>query len=815
MVAKKAQQTQPRYAFWFLATFIILFLIIAPFNKALFNLSFLQFENPIYYAILYGSIALLVVAISLYFTKKNPLNDPILHILVWLIPLSLFISSLSAVSHSLALNGVYIYLFLAGMFVLARYLTAQTHGHFILTYGLIGTGYIIVIFGFMNWFGDASFFGMKNWSDVPEQVSQVYKDAVQVDSNGPRMASVFQYANAYASYLTGLLFCTLYLMVTANRRLILIISSLMLVPILLSMLLTLSRGGWAAALVSFLIILFFIHIHKQILMLVYSLIGVVVTIVIFNSVNQMGNDLREQFSASTYTLGWLILIVASAFITLIALILHKYAHASIRNKFAKLSPKWWASSIMPILLLFVGVLMGYLVLQDTPINRALPDNLEQRVGNINLNQHSVLERGTFYSDAWKLYKDYPILGAGAGAWSTLYEQYQNNPYTSRLAHSFIMQHLVETGTLGIIIFLAFLILIFYQFITRRRTWNKSDNGDLNPRLPYFLFALPILVHSAIDFDMSFVYIEAVVFLCLGAMTVGYKPIFNIPQQSFIIKWNRIYPITLIILSLIMFIGTIQLLRANKLHNQVITSAPSIQYINDTFDHILQIREGNPYYTLSKSQLLSQLYTQTNDEAYYNDNLELINHTLQYEPYNSELIKLKLELLLSKNKLDQAYTLTKRALTDFPWNVAFYEKNMGLAMLLLENDIKAQDWTHSQQYIQTAISTHQKLNNQIEHLKTLPEGQLQGQPFLTTPIIELTAAKAYYYNNDFETAESILKPLVNAEQLQDPLQREISRWYLASLVRQGQDDPELLSQLASVDSEELTKLQQLTSITIPQ
>src|SRR5690606_24430542 len=124
---------------------------------------------------------------------------------------------------------------------LARYLTAEDKGHLILTYGLIGTGYMIVIFGFMNWFGDASFFGLKNWSDVPEQVSRVYKDAVQVDSNGPRMASVFQYANAYASYLTGLLFCTLYLMVTANRRLILVISSLMLVPILLSLLLTLSR----------------------------------------------------------------------------------------------------------------------------------------------------------------------------------------------------------------------------------------------------------------------------------------------------------------------------------------------------------------------------------------------------------------------------------------------------------------------------------------------------------------------------------------------------------------------------------------------
>src|SRR5690554_1597165 len=112
MSAKKAIQTQsqPRYAFWFSAVFVTLLLTFAPFNKALFNLSFLQFENPIYYAILFGSITLLVVAISLYFNRKSQISDPILHILVWLIPLSLFISAISPVSHSLAVNGVYIYL---------------------------------------------------------------------------------------------------------------------------------------------------------------------------------------------------------------------------------------------------------------------------------------------------------------------------------------------------------------------------------------------------------------------------------------------------------------------------------------------------------------------------------------------------------------------------------------------------------------------------------------------------------------------------------------------------------------------------------
>lgn len=822
MVAKKAQQVQmqpqPRYAFWILTTFVIMFLIIAPFKAALFNMMFLQFENPIYFSIFFGSIALIALAISLYFNKLKSLNDPILHIVVWLIPLSMFLSSLSPVSHSLAVNGVYIYLFLAGMFVLARYLVADKQGHSILYYGLIGSSYMIVIFGFMNWFGDASFFGLFNYSKVPDQFIQVYKDAVQVDSNGPRLASVFQYANTYAAYLTGTLFLTLYIMVTSTRRSILIVSSLLLVPILLSLLLTLSRGGWAAALLSYLIILFFIPIHKQLLMLLYSFVGAVVTIIIFDKINEYGNELRESFTATSYFLAWLILIVASAVITVITLLLHKYSYSYIRNKFTKLSVRKWSTLIVPIALFIFGILAGYLVLQDSPINRALPDNLEQRIDNINLNQHSVLERGTFYADAWKLYKDYPILGAGHGAWATLYEQYQNNPYTSRLAHSFIMQHLVETGLIGTIIFLAFLILVLYQFISRLRIHNNADHSEVfDPRLPYFLFILPILVHSMIDFDLSFIYLFAILFLCFGAMTVDEKPLFNLTKPSFVGKWRRIYPISLIVLSFIMIIGSFQLIRANTQYTKIISgaqAAPSMEYIIDSFDHILRIRDDNPTYTFSKSELYSQLYSQSNNEQYYQDNLELINQSLKSEPYHSDLIKKKLELLLMGNKINEAYALTNEALVIFPWNVAYYEHNLDLSVRLIAQEIQSQQYVHAHQYIHTAISTYQKFNKQTEHLSTLPEGQLQGQPFLTTPTIELNAAKAYYLSKDYKAAEAILTPLVSVDQLSDNTYREIARWYLASLLMQGRDDTDLYLQLITSDSNEATTLQQLITIDIP-
>lgn len=55
------------------------------------------------------------------------------------------------------------------------------------------------------------------------------------------------------------------------------------------------------------------------------------------------------------------------------------------------------------------------LLIGTSVRSLLPDNIETRLENINFKQHSVLERFTFYKDAMKVVKDYPILGSGGAA----------------------------------------------------------------------------------------------------------------------------------------------------------------------------------------------------------------------------------------------------------------------------------------------------------------------------------------------------------------------------------------------------------------
>ena len=125
----------------------------------------------------------------------------------------------------------------------------------------------------------------------------------------------------------------------------------------------------------------------------------------------------------------------------------------------------------------------------------------------------------------KVLADYPIIGAGGGAWASLYEQYQNNPYTSTQAHNFFLQYLIEVGIIGFLVFMSFIVYIFYKYI---RGYVQTDDEGRNSHFLYLILVLSILIHSILDFNMSYVFMGILVFLGLGGMAsvMNSKPIKN-------------------------------------------------------------------------------------------------------------------------------------------------------------------------------------------------------------------------------------------------------------------------------------------------
>jgi hypothetical protein len=113
--------------------------------------------------------------------------------------------------------------------------------------------------------------------------------------------------------------------------------------------------------------------------------------------------------------------------------------------------------------------------------------------------HSAEARLDYWAAAWAMFTKNPVTGAGLGSFEYLFPQYQRNLATfSNDPHNFLMQSLAETGILGTLFILGFLIWLAWQMIRAKPAVEVAP-------LAFALEAAVLagLLHSLIDFDWKF------------------------------------------------------------------------------------------------------------------------------------------------------------------------------------------------------------------------------------------------------------------------------------------------------------------------
>lgn len=797
--------------YWLILFFVVFFLFFSGFQTALFNGESNQlyvvnaFEMPIITAVLWCSVILLLAAV--YFFKRWSLKNrgDLLSVLVWLIPLAYVISSFFAASAHLSMKMVLLQVMYATFFILGVYLTRNPLSNAIITNAIVVCGYAIVIYGILNLLGNA-----------------YSRDGVMLSDQGLRLTSVFQYANAYAAFLMALLFAGLYLLVNSRNWYVIVLHSVMLVPILLSFFLTLSRGGLVVLPIILLLVLPFLSLKKQILFLVYLLLAALASLAITDRMDALGNDIVKRVLATRtpddrVTLlslsdpnvlqGWGYFLAATLGLAVIVTLIHKLLGSRFIDKPISWLSFKYSAFLLPVLALILGLIGAYVLFNDSPVRRMLPDTLEQRINNINFEQHSVLERVTFYKDSFKLIKDYPVLGAGGGGWAALYEKYQNNPYTSRQAHNFFLQFWIESGTLGIVILLLFLFYVFYQYV---RSYIKGDETSRKSKFIFYIIALSLLAHSMIDFEMSYAFIAALVYLCLGGMVSGISSEeLALAKRPFVVKWKLAYPIVLGIVAIAVFIiSAMQFSASNKyaLSLQNARTQKPLQDVMGPLDEALKLQPNHPDYVATKVGFLTQLFTQNKDETMYNQAIQLLESVKRQETNNAILFGQELQLYNLKSDQAKIEAALDEGLKEFPWNNSLYEQSASLN-LALYNQNKTTNKTLADEFGDKVIQAYSTSVEKVEHLATLPKGQMQGAEFKVTPTILSSAAQVYFSRKDFSTAETILKGSVGGN-LDDANTQLLVRLYLASIMKQGKSDSDLYNKLIAKKPDEKAEIDKL-------
>lgn len=258
---------------WGLAVALILFLIWTPFQVGLFNGQQLDFEKPVYIASLLSSL-LLLLWMGLYFTKfELEEQRDLIVVAALLLPLTYALSLFGAASHYMAMNLLLIQSMYIAVFIIAFYLLKQKQLNVVIQNAVLAISYFIVMFGLSNWLGGAKFAGgLVGWFSNTVRDGK-YLDAVMTDSNGLRLTSIFQYANTYAAFLMAFLFVAVFALIRSKKWYGTLTHGFMLVPIIVSLLLTLSRGGLVMLPVVFILLLILLKPAQQILWIIHLAIA--------------------------------------------------------------------------------------------------------------------------------------------------------------------------------------------------------------------------------------------------------------------------------------------------------------------------------------------------------------------------------------------------------------------------------------------------------------------------------------------------------------------------------------------------------------
>lgn len=809
---------------WIIQALVMIFLFYGAYHTGLFNGYSSNFDAPIYNSSVMAAIIMICLSITFFFRWRLESYQNLLSIYIWLIPLTFWISTITAASTQLSRNMSIIHMMYATFFLAGIYVSKNKLGATIAQLVITLSGYTVVLYGLANMFGNAFF-----------------KDAVMLTVDGYRVTSVFQYANAYAAFLMAICLCSLYYITYSKKWYVSILHSLMIVPILLCFWLTLSRGALVLFPIIFLCMLPLLPLAKQLAFSVYTAIGFVATLPILKPVETRSTEIVKRMiesqqnnqTVSTLSLfngesltGWAIVIVTSIIAAACIGAIQYYVLPILERKLQSFSIRKLSKIVLPAMLVVAVGIMAFLILM-TPLKQILPESIQSRVENINFQQNSVLERGTFYKDSLKIIKEHPVIGTGGGGWAVLYEKYQNNPYVSRQAHNFFLQYLVEVGLIGFIILAAMLIFIYWKFIKRSFTTGEDETS---PRLVFYFVSLSILIHSTLDFELSYVYLGSLVFICLGGMASVFndRPSWLQSDQSASSSKRFIYPGAVTIFAIIFFVLSVQNVNADRAYKQAISSASQGKPFNqviDTIDRAIKSVPNPDYYAL-KADMLMQVVSQVSDQQQKSSFLNLAHATIQEgrktEPNSRILLEREYSLNLMNQNYDAALSVLDEGLRNYPWELSFYERAASLYNMQWNQAKQANDQAKMEKAWKSLQDIYGQVQKGLDHIATLPEGQITGRAFYLSPTIRYSIGQVLMVEGDYEQAWSQLQPageeaynnLENLTLQMDQTYLEqnglIVRWYFALSKKQGNLDQDRYNTFIGKYPEEKIQIDNIAS-----
>ena len=194
--------------------------------------------------------------------------------------------------------------------------------------------------------------------------------------------------------------------------------------------------------------------------------------------------------------------------------------------------------------------------------RLLPDFIANRLQGLFANENAI-QRLVFFSDGLKLFRRAPVFGSGMGAFENGVKSVQSFYYETKYAHNHYIQAMVETGLVGLLLFLGLL------GICAAAVWFNRRSEQCHPLTPALGAALLFMAaHALTEVTFSaypYLVMAFGTFLLINLCCAESLPHLALPEKSKL-------PITAV--TAVLVAGYAVLLFGNISARQLVTAEPT-------------------------------------------------------------------------------------------------------------------------------------------------------------------------------------------------------------------------------------------------
>ncbi|HHY06220.1 MAG TPA: hypothetical protein GX532_04500 [Clostridia bacterium] len=643
--AAKKTSSENKISFQVIKYLFLLLLFLAPLKQGMF------FEAQ------FWPIAIIMALLFFYVIYKKGLEVKfgIPEFLLLLLAGSYFLSFLGAASPHQAYVGFLKYIF----YFVACFLTAQLweeaeQGKKAVLLTIIGT---ITVGTIMTFLAQAQ---------LLEETNLII---------GRRFSSTFHYANTYAAVLAASIPLTAYLSLASTKKWVkaLLLSAWFLNTV--AFYAALSRGALLVYLPALLCLLFFLEKGQRGLTFGNLLLINALALASANFI------LPSQDIKTIYILlGGLVLVL-----------------------FFNLLVETKALRIPFFVMLIIALLLagGVIAVEHFPEKASLAQL--KRLTSITLERGGAGSRLYFYEDAVKLFQEHWLLGTGAGGWGALYKTRQGHLYDSTEVHSSVLQIMVESGIIGVALFLG-----IFGFLLGQQIWRSRKQKSTALARVVLLAVFVLFFHSLIDFDLTVTAVPLYLFVLVGLLGSEY---------SLKLRYSKPLRIISLVLSAVLFFSAASMGLAHLASRQALAKirteksvqvAVISQYERDlaTAQKLAPLNPVYPSY-LGQIKVMKGLHQKSAEEI--EKGLQILERAIKLEPYQYEAYLTKGSTLVQLQRRAEAVPYFEKVITLMPMQHTGYE-------FAIENYVQLAIETGKKDYLDLARQVYLRVEKQMQKVE---------------------------------------------------------------------------------------------------